>query len=71
MFELRIWSQPLASWGLEDFMATEHKKKCEHPSCTCQISSEDKYCSAQCAAMEDVIDIDCRCAHTACAGKAH
>ena len=52
-------------------MATENKKKCAHPACTCQVSSEENYCSARCAAMEDVVDIDCRCAHAACAGRAH
>jgi len=52
-------------------MATEDYKKCAHPACTCPVSSEEDYCSAQCAATEDVIDIDCRCVHAGCAGRAH
>jgi hypothetical protein len=52
-------------------MGTEDKKKCAHPLCTCGVSSDDKYCSAQCAAMENLVDIDCRCGHAGCAGKAH
>jgi hypothetical protein len=52
-------------------MATEDKKRCAHPSCSCVVSPERKYCSVQCAAMEDVRDIDCRCAHAACSRKTH
>lgn len=59
------------SYELEGFMTTEDKKICAHPPCTCEVPSDSRYCSAQCAAMEDVIDIDCRCAHVTCAGKAH
>jgi hypothetical protein len=42
-------------------------KKCAHPACSCQVTKE-KYCSAQCAAMEDTPDIDCRCEHPGCKG---
>lgn len=54
-----------------DSMAMEEKHKCAHPSCNCLISTEDQYCSAQCAAMADIPDIDCRCSHAACKGRAH
>lgn len=43
-------------------------KKCAHPSCTCKVQSE-KYCSAQCEAMEKTPDIDCKCGHPACGGE--
>jgi hypothetical protein len=50
-------------------MATETAKKCAHPPCTC--STSDKYCSPQCEAMEKTPDIDCRCGHASCRGRAH
>jgi len=52
-------------------MPTEQHKKCAHPPCTCPVSSDSDYCSAQCAAVEDTPDIDCRCTHQDCEGKAH
>jgi nucleotide-binding universal stress UspA family protein len=45
-------------------------EKCGHPSCTC-TSKSGKYCSAQCEAMLQTPDIDCRCGHPACKGRAH
>jgi hypothetical protein len=48
-------------------MATE-AQKCVHPNCTCMTT--EKYCSAQCAAMEKMPDIDCKCTHPACKGRA-
>jgi len=45
-------------------------KKCAHPNCSCQIS-EGKYCSAACEAVEETPDIDCRCNHPGCKGRAH
>jgi len=51
-------------------MAAENSKKCAHPNCTCQTKGE-KYCSAQCEAMEETPDVDCRCGHPACRGRAH
>jgi hypothetical protein len=50
-------------------MATD--KKCAHPNCTCPADSYSDYCSAACAAVEHTPDIDCRCGHPACKGKAH
>jgi metallothionein len=41
--------------------------KCAHPNCSCQTA--DKYCSAQCEAMEKTPDIDCKCGHAGCKGK--
>jgi len=52
-------------------MTTENKKKCAHPPCTCPVLADSTYCSAQCAAMEKSPEIDCRCTHGACKGKAH
>jgi nucleotide-binding universal stress UspA family protein len=45
-------------------------EKCGHPSCTC-TSKSGKYCSAQCEAMSQTPDIDCRCGHPECKGRAH
>ena len=47
-----------------------HSEKCGHPSCTCTTKSE-KYCSAQCEATSQIPDIDCRCGHPDCKGRAH
>jgi len=47
-----------------------HSEKCRHPSCTCTTKS-GKYCSAQCEAMSQIPDIDCRCGHPGCKGRAH
>jgi hypothetical protein len=52
-------------------MASNEGKKCAHPNCTCQVPSGNKYCSAQCEAMEETPDIDCRCGHPVCKGRAH
>ena len=51
-------------------MTTQSANKCAHPPCTCPAKS-GKYCSAQCQAMEATPDIDCRCGHPGCKGKAH
>ena len=52
----------------EEPMATSETKKCAHPVCACQVTSE-KYCSTQCEAMEEVPDVDCKCPHSICAGR--
>lgn len=44
--------------------------KCAHPACTC-IPKSGKYCSAPCEATETMPDIDCRCGHAECKGRAH
>jgi hypothetical protein len=49
-------------------MAASESKKCGHPVCTCQVTSE-KYCSPQCEAMEDTADVDCKCPHSVCKGR--
>ena len=51
-------------------MSAEKAKKCAHPACTCTPAS-GKYCSAQCEAMEETPDVDCRCGHPECKGRAH
>jgi nucleotide-binding universal stress UspA family protein len=50
--------------------ATKSAKKCAHPACTC-IPKSGKYCSAPCEATETMPDIDCRCGHPECRGRAH
>jgi hypothetical protein len=52
-------------------MATNTAKKCAHPNCSCLADADSKYCSAACAAVENMPDIDCRCGHPGCKGKAH
>lgn len=49
-------------------MAATDTNKCAHPSCTCVVPSGTKYCSAQCAAMEEIPDIECHCNHPMCEG---
>ena len=44
-------------------------QKCAHPVCSC--TTIDRYCSAACEAMEKTPDVDCRCGHAGCKGKAH
>jgi hypothetical protein len=43
-------------------------KKCEHPICSCEVT-EGRYCSAECAAMEETPDVDCGCPHVSCTGR--
>jgi len=45
-------------------------RSCRHPSCTCEVEPEAVYCSVQCEAMEEIPDIDCRCGHAQCQGRA-
>ena len=52
-------------------MAANDSKRCAHPSCTCRAAADSKYCSTECAAMEETPDIDCRCGHPSCGGKTH
>lgn len=47
--------------------AVEKNRKCAHPPCTCE--SRDKYCSAQCQAMEKTPDLQCDCGHPGCGQK--
>ncbi len=46
-------------------------KKCKHPSCNCQAASDSDYCSTECEAVKQTPDIDCRCPHPGCRGRAH
>src|SRR5580692_227539 len=52
----------------EEPMASSETKKCAHPVCTCQVTSEE-YCSTQCETMEDMPDLDCKCSHSVCKGR--
>ena len=46
-------------------------KKCAHPPCACYVASSAQYCNAQSAAMAKRPEIDCRCTHRGCDGRAH
>jgi len=51
-------------------MATE-TRKCAHPSCECQVSGSDKYCSQSCKDRgANEIEIGCDCGHDACSVQA-
>ena len=50
-------------------MANTEGKKCAHPVCSCTVRS-GRYCSPQCEAMEEIPDIDCKCEHPECKGRA-
>jgi hypothetical protein len=53
--------------GKGDVMADEtNAKKCAHPSCSCTVSSDDKYCSEYCEDAKDLTEIGCGCEHPAC-----
>jgi hypothetical protein len=45
-------------------------KKCAHPNCSCTVTEGRKYCSPQCEAMEKTPDVDCKCGHPGCKGRA-
>ena len=47
-----------------------YSEKCGHAPCTCKTKS-GTYCSAPCEAMSQIPDIDCRCGHPTCMGRAH
>ncbi|HEY0323262.1 MAG TPA: hypothetical protein VGC66_20060 [Pyrinomonadaceae bacterium] len=48
-------------------MADENRK-CKHPTCDCQVSGKDNYCSEYCREAEasGVTEIGCGCEHSAC-----
>jgi hypothetical protein len=46
------------------------QSKCAHPNCSCNVGKGQKYCSAQCEAMEKTPDVYCKCGHPGCKGKA-
>ncbi|MFY9754043.1 MAG: hypothetical protein WBS18_02170 [Candidatus Acidiferrales bacterium] len=50
-------------------MTTNAGKKCGHPNCSCTVSPDKTYCSAQCEGAAKTPDIDCRCAHPGCKGR--
>ncbi|MBA2339680.1 MAG: hypothetical protein H0V88_04750 [Pyrinomonadaceae bacterium] len=48
-------------------MADEtNEKKCAHPSCSCTVAQNEKYCSEYCANARNVMEISCNCRHPAC-----
>jgi hypothetical protein len=42
------------------------KKKCAHPACTCQVDSNQKYCSQYCSDAGGTMEISCNCGHAGC-----
>ena len=40
-------------------------------ACSCTAAQGSDYCSAQCEAVKTTPDIDCRCTHPGCKGRAH
>lgn len=49
----------------------DNEKKCAHPNCSCKATADSQYCGPQCEAMAKTPDIDCRCGHPGCKGRAH
>ncbi len=41
-------------------------KKCAHPSCKCEVSNDDKYCSPYCSDAAGTTEIFCNCGHPGC-----
>jgi len=42
-------------------------KKCAHPSCNCQVNTDEKFCSQLCKdAGANENEIGCDCGHSAC-----
>jgi hypothetical protein len=52
-------------------MARAKMSKCKHPACSCLAMEGSEYCSAQCEAVKNTPDVDCRCNHGGCKGRAH
>jgi metallothionein len=50
-------------------MATDNAK-CAHPNCSCKVPDGKTYCSVQCETAEKTPDIDCKCGHPGCKGRA-
>jgi hypothetical protein len=48
-------------------MATNTMRKCAHPACDCEVTSDDKYCSTYCQDAGDTMEISCNCGHPGCA----
>jgi hypothetical protein len=47
-------------------MADNETKKCAHPSCSCSVAGDDKYCSEYCKDAKDIMEIGCGCEHQGC-----
>jgi len=52
-------------------MARGRSNKCKHLWCSCLATEGSNYYSPQCEAVKDAPDIDCRCTHAGCKGRAH
>ena len=40
-------------------------------ACSCTAAKDNSYCSVECEAVKHMPDIDCRCTHAGCKGRAH
>ena len=47
-------------------MANQTTKKCAHPSCTCTVEKDEKYCSSYCKDAGSTLEIGCTCGHAGC-----
>jgi hypothetical protein len=45
----------------------DQKKKCAHPSCSCSVPADRKYCSQYCEDAKDTLELSCNCEHPGCA----
>jgi hypothetical protein len=42
------------------------KKKCAHPSCSCDAQADSDYCSTYCEGQAETPDVICSCGHGSC-----
>jgi hypothetical protein len=45
-------------------------KKCAHPNFSCKAPEGKAYCGVQCETAAKTPDIDCKCGHPGCKGRA-
>lgn len=48
----------------------ENKKKCAHPSCSCEPKEGSDYCGTYCEGEAETSDIICSCNHAGCVEEA-
>ena len=42
--------------------------KCAHPTCSCVVEKDEKFCSVSCQGSGGTMQIDCDCGHDGCSG---
>jgi hypothetical protein len=47
-------------------MSDANQKKCTHPSCECQVSGKEQYCSDVCRETASKPHGECDCGHADC-----